>query len=362
MNKPILHLIGLFHTIPNHDYDHCAFTGKVLRFSKMMQAKGYHVIEYSNGESISEAKTKVQILTKDELMSFTKTVDTVISGINSIGSPQWAEFNERLKVEMKKRVKKGDIICYPFGNAHNEIFQMFPEAYHVETGIGYQANNFGAFQIYETNAWMHYHQGKENRSGKHYEWVVPNYYDIDLWEPKYTKGDYFLYFGRVVEEKGLYIVKEIAERLNEPVRVVGSGNLELFQGKNMILEGPIVGSKERSDLLRNAKAVIMPTLYTEPFGGVTIEAALCGTPTISTSYGSFTETIIDGVTGFRCYTLGDFLAALEKVETLDRKFISDNARAKYNLDTVGDMYDKIFMQISDLGKKGWYSEHSHRIK
>jgi hypothetical protein len=30
---------------------------------------------------------------------------------------------------------------------------------------------------------MHYHQGKEGRNGKNYEWVVPNYYDLDDWEP-----------------------------------------------------------------------------------------------------------------------------------------------------------------------------------
>ena len=46
--KPRIHIYGLFHTQTNQKYSHCAFTWKILRFSKMMQAQGYEIIEYSN--------------------------------------------------------------------------------------------------------------------------------------------------------------------------------------------------------------------------------------------------------------------------------------------------------------------------
>lgn len=58
MTGRALHVVGLPHTIVNQDYSHCAFTGKVLRFAKMMQAHGWHVIEYSNGASASDAAEK----------------------------------------------------------------------------------------------------------------------------------------------------------------------------------------------------------------------------------------------------------------------------------------------------------------
>ena len=47
---------------------------------------------------------------------------------------------------------------------------------------------------------------------------------------------------------------------------------------------------------------------------VTIEANLTGTPVLGSSYGSFTETIQQGITGYRCATLGDWLAAIERIE------------------------------------------------
>jgi hypothetical protein len=48
-------------------YSHCAFTGKVLRFPKMMRLYGYKVIEYSNGSSESDANEHVVMLTDAEL-------------------------------------------------------------------------------------------------------------------------------------------------------------------------------------------------------------------------------------------------------------------------------------------------------
>ena len=344
-NKPTLHMIGLFHTICNHDYDHCAFTGKVMRFATMMKRQGYTIIEYSNGVSMSDADEQVQMMTADELFNLTKTVDTTTSSIANMDSPQYRIFDEKLTSALKTRVKTGDIVCHPFGPPHAHLVKEIPEARHVETGIGYPNEDFGAFRIFESYAWMHFHQGKNlsyddkgnfyaddsgkpivGRAGKNYEWVVPNYYNVDDWEPSYEPGQYLLYFGRVVAEKGIAIVKEIASRSNMPIRIVGAGNLEDFAGHNMQIEGPLTGAKERSDLLRNAKAVLMPTRYIEPFGGVAIEAMLCGTPVISSDFGAFTETLEHGKTGFRCHTLGDYLTAVVAIEELDREYISNRAR------------------------------------
>lgn len=372
-SKPTLHMIGLFHTIPNHHYDHCAFTGKVLRFAKMMQAQGYKVIEYSNGKSISGADEQVQIYTEEEVAEYTKTVDNFMK-LATMGTPMWQNFQDRLVPEVGKRIKKYDIVCHPFGPSHSILVSRFPEAYHIETGIGYDTGDFGAFRVFESYAWMHYHQGKDQikndkgevtqqgRRGKFYEWVAPNYYNTNDWEPNYEKGDYILYLGRVFEGKGLYVIQEISKYFNEKIKIVGMGDPTSFQAPNMEFLGPIVGQKERSDLLRNARVVIMPTLYTEPFGGVAVEAMMCGTPVVTTDYGVFPETIEHGKTGFRCHTLGDFITGIIAAETLDRKYIAERARRLYSVDAVGKMYDVIFKQIYDLKDKGWYTTNSHYIE
>lgn len=151
MNKPTLHLIGIFHTIHNHHYDHCAFTGKALRFPRMMQKYGYKVVEYSNEGSESGADEIIQILSKEEVANFTATVDNFMK-LATIGTPMWQMFNDRLVNEIKNRVKPGDIVCHPFGISHSSLVQELPYAFHVETGIGYDTGDFGAFRIFESYA------------------------------------------------------------------------------------------------------------------------------------------------------------------------------------------------------------------
>jgi glycosyltransferase involved in cell wall biosynthesis len=100
----------------------------------------------------------------------------------------------------------------------------------------------------------------------------------------------------------------------------------------------------------------------EPFGIVVIEAMMSGTPVISSDFGAFVETVEHGKTGFRCRTLGDYLAAVKTVENLDRKYIAEHARQRWTYEVIGKRYDEIFKQIYDLKDGGWYSEHSHIIK
>lgn len=379
--KPTLHILGMFHTICNHDYDHCAFTGKVMRFSKMMRQQGYIVIEYSNGESISEANEHVQILTKEEVEGFVGKPNNLNALHGTKGTPIWKAFNDKLLMELIKKVNRHDIIIHPYGSSYENLVTDIPYCFHTELGIGYQDRDFGAFRIYESYTWMHYLMGNhifrepdgsvsvyENgaprvgRWGNAYEWVVPNYYDINEWEPSYEKDGYLLYLGRVIESKGMRILQEIGKRINEPIEIIGMGDLDDFKdSKNMNFRGGITGVKNRNEAFKKARAVIMPTQYIEPFGSVAIESMISGTPVISSSFGAFTETVEHGKNGFRCHTLGDYLKAIENIETLDRKYISDKARSLYSYETVGKKYDAIFKQIYDLRENGWYSLHSHTI-
>lgn len=321
----------------------------------MMQAQGYEVIEYSNEGSEAEATEHVTILTNDEYeLLYGKRGDKEFYGNDAtVGSPGHQLFEKKLIIELRKRVEDQDIICHPFGHAHQVLTELFPHNQHVETGIGYPILMPNSFRIFESYAWMHYHQGKENRNGKNYEWVVPNYFDIDEWEPKDEPGEYLAFLGRICEPKGMDTVLEIAKRSPWPVVIHGQGDPSPWNHPNIKYGGPISG-RARSEFLRSARAMLMPTNFTEPFGGSGVEAMLCGTPLISVDYGAFTETVIDGVTGYRCHTLQDWLDAIHAAGDLDRELIAFIARSKYSLETCGKAYDKIFTDLNNLWQKGWY--------
>lgn len=354
--KPTLHLIGIFHTIHNQAYSHCAFTGKALRFARMLQLYGYDVIEYANGGSESEAKEKITILTQQELADLTgaRKKEDFHGDLASVNTPWHHLFEARLIQELKKRVQDYDIICHPFGHAHERVLTVFPKNIHVETGIGYPTLMPTACHIFESYAWRHYHAGKDGRQGNHYEWVIPNYFEINDWEPKTTPGDYIAFLGRIDACKGLDTIYELAHYVDKKIVLCGQGNYKKWAHPNIEYRGPISGT-ERSDFLRNAFCTLMPTNFIEPFGGSGVEGLLCGTPLLATDYGAFTETVQHGINGFRCKTLREWLEAIDQVGQLNRDLIAKQARATYSLEACGRKYDKAFQQIHELYFDGWYS-------
>ena len=130
--KPTLHMLGLFHTITNKNYSHCAFTSKVLKFSKMMQLYGWKIIEYGNAYTESGADEFVQMLTEEELNEFktSKKKTDFVGNDAVIGTPQHVLFEERLFPEIKKRLKTNDIVLHPFGKSHSFLVEEFDQVYH----------------------------------------------------------------------------------------------------------------------------------------------------------------------------------------------------------------------------------------
>ena len=146
MMKPIrFHLPGIPHTITNNSFSHCAFTGKVLRFSPMMQSIGHEVIHYGVEGSESGASNEINLLTKQEwqdlrlasyqLLHPEKTPEHVeehladeknfVGDLANLNTPLYQEFNKRFQRELKKHYqdKTTDILCIPFGRSYLEALK-----------------------------------------------------------------------------------------------------------------------------------------------------------------------------------------------------------------------------------------------
>lgn len=388
--RPTLHLPAVPHTVTHEDHSHCAFTEKVRKFSPMMRAQGWDVIHYGTDQAQSGATEDVVLMMVEEqeaLLGRKHHADpTSFIGTDAkADSPLYRQFNFSLREALLERVRPGDIICAPFGKAHEQALYNFPltreglakdaKAFVVETGIGYP-DVFSPYRVYETEAWKHYHLGHPHRGGQGspWEWVVFNYFDIDAWDlgtgAGDAKGPYVLYFGRINDNKGLLVVTELAKRRPDLRFVLcgqGDPTFYLRQAPNLEYLPPLSG-RARSRLLGEALCVLMPSRYVEPFGGVTAEAQLCGTPVLGSTFGSFTETILHGFNGYRCRMLGDWLAALELVENWHadeggptfwaRWMIQEQAQETYGLATAGAKYTEIFETIATLRGDGYLAHRS----
>ena len=143
-------------------------------------------------------------------------------------------------------------------------------------------------------------------------WVANIYHGLDprrftpLAQPS---GDYIAYLGRIIQPKGLHVAIAAAKKAQLPLKVAGqhyTGKKDDYWREQVepVLDGNIeyIGfiktDAEKQRFLGNARALVVPSVFDEPFGMVTIEALACGTPVIGLDSGATSEIISHGKTGF----------------------------------------------------------------
>jgi glycosyltransferase involved in cell wall biosynthesis len=380
-----LHILGIPHTICTNEYSHCAFTGKVLRFPRMLMSRGFEVYHYGIEGSDTGATRHFDILRKDEwqrlrVISLKKmkpelteeevndklsNPKTFAGELANYSTPLYEEFNRRLRITLMEnyRSTSTDIICLPFGRSHNAAIDGLNYVV-VESGIGYN-NSTRNYRVFESYAWLHETLAREDKWGQNYWFVAPNYFDSTEWKLSLTPTKNKVGFlGRIYDGKGCQIIVEIARRFpHVDFYLCGQGepNNYLVE-KNIHYVEPIHGT-QRSDYLGSLCCLISPTKFIEPFCGVSVEAQLCGTPVIAPEYGATTENIEPFKTGILCHTLQDYCVGVQMAldGLFDRTYIRERAVKLYDMYNVAKRYEYIFKTIIDVhnGKNGWYSPDSY---
>ena len=374
MQKMTFHVVSLPHTQTTKEYNSCAYTEKVRKFCTMMKSLGHTVYLYASEENEANVDELITVASKADQQKWFGNNDFHTKFFNITWGPEeehWVTMNSRTVQEINKRKSKKDFICLIGGVCQKQIADAFPDMMSVEFGIGYRGV-FSNYKVFESYAWSQFCYGiNNNDNGSFYDTVIPNYFDPDDFPFSAEKDDYYLFMGRMIERKGANIAAEITERLGAKLLLAGQGVNDQFvdnEGKTHIVadEITIVGKniehvgyadvKKRGELMSRAKAVFVPTTYLEPFGGVSIEAMLCGTPVIATDFGVFPENVIHGKTGYRFRTLGEGVWAANNVDKLDPKVIRDYAVNNFGLERVKYLYQAYFEQLIELWGDGWYSK------
>lgn len=355
------HVLALPHTQTTWEYVSCAYTAKIIGFCRMMKERGHTVFLYS-GEK-NEALCDEHIVCIDE-----KSRQEACGGGHYTSAPfgqqytHWQFYNTEAIMQIRERVQPQDFLCVIAGTAHQPVADMFPAMTCVEWGVGY-SGIFAKHRIFESYAWMHMHYGWAacrgggdvggvKGDGNFTDAVIPGYIDPDMFPFKEQKDDYFLFVGRLIERKGLKIAQDVCQYLGKKLVVCGAGD---FSGYGEYLG--VVDPTWRGILMSGAKALFAPTRYVEPFGNVAVEAQACGTPVISTDWGAFTETVVNGYTGYRCRTFGEFVDAARRCDQneLEPTYIRHHAISNYSLPVIGEQFERHFKRLYRLSTDGWAS-------
>jgi FkbM family methyltransferase len=357
------HLLGLPHTVTSKEFNACAYTQKVLKFGKMMKARGHEIIHYGHEDSDLICDEHVSVLTnKDFEISYGSHDWRKTFFKFDVNDHAYLTFYKNAIKEIEKRKQKNDFLLPFWGSGVRPICDAHNDMIVVEPGIGYAGGHWARWKIFESYAIYHAYCGMQNVGTCRQDWyetVIPNYFDLDDFEYSDQKEDYFLYLGRVYNGKGVNVAIQATERAG--VKLVIAGQKE--EGYELPDHVEYIGYADvnkRKQLMSKAKASFLASMYIEPFGGVQIENLLSGTPTITTDWGSFVENNLHGITGYRCRTMEDFVQGIlniDKIKPINCRKWGEN----FSLEKVGEMYEKYFQDVLNVYTgKGWYEKGSSK--
>ncbi len=187
-----------------------------------------------------------------------------------------------------------------------------------------------------------------------YVGVAYNGIAIEKYPFKQTAGEYLLWMGRMIPKKGA-LEAIIAAKQTKNKLILSSLSLDEdptywqqvkkhINGRDIIyLPGKI--GRFKINLLKNARALLFPIKWEEPFGLVPVEAMACGTPVIAFRRGALPETVKQGKTGFLVNNTTQMIKAIGKINKIKRSDCRRWVENNFTVKQMTDAYEKIYLKI-----------------
>lgn len=168
--------------------------------------------------------------------------------------------------------------------------------------------------------------------------VKPNFCYDSLFKPP-SVSDYFLYVGRLSEEKGIQLMLKAFASLGYKVKIAGDGPLkeEVLKSSDANANIEFLGVKSKENvfrLMQSCTALIFPSVWFEGMPLTIIEAFSCATPVIASRLGAMETMIIDSYNGLHFEPedendLKSKLTVWQKMSQKERNVYRQNARKTY---------------------------------
>lgn len=182
------------------------------------------------------------------------------------------------------------------------------------------------------------------------------------------KGDYLAFLGRISPEKRPDRAINIAAHAGLPLKIAAKvDNVDrsywdteiaplIARHDNVEFIGEIDETRKAS-FLGNARALLFPIDWPEPFGLVMIEAMACGTPVIAWNCGSVPEVIDDGVTGFIVDNEEQATIAVKRLEMINRAAIRSVFDRRFTVERMAADYLSVYCGLAGVRRDAMRLRH-----
>jgi len=308
---------------------------------------GIELVVYNLTEELVKRDHKVYLISSGDSKSSAEILPVFPKSIRKLPQAQDMKMRDALKfigvgrvVELLKKINV-DII-------HNHLgWRLLPFSHlfkapiittlHGPLNIKYQKAVYGNFKKYFYVSISN----NQRRPLPSLNYVKTIYNGIDIKEFQFNDKpkNYFAFLGRMSPEKGAKEAIKVAKRAGVKLKMAAKIDVvdkdyfkkeikPVIDGKQIRFIGEI-GTKEKSNFLRNAIALLSPIQWEEPFGLYFIESMTCGTPVIAFKRGSVPEIIKDGATGF-IYKANDINSMIKTVKKISQMPGKEYLEMRYN--------------------------------
>lgn len=213
-----------------------------------------------------------------------------------------------------------------------------------------------SFNIFKKENYISISKSQRKHAPKlHYVATAFNGIDPARFSFNPNPDNYLLFLGRIHPHKGPDLAIKIAKATKHKLIIaakIDPKDEHYFEkrvkpkidGRQIVFIGE-VAHRQKVNLLKNAKAMLSPIQWDEPFGITNIEALACGTPVIAISRGSLPEIITDGKTGFLCRTVNQMIKKVDQITDINRLDCRLLVEEKFSAQSMAKEYLKAYIKL-----------------